>query len=291
MAPPLRPRGRTGPFTGSVRDGDAGSLIVYLATYPRSGHALTRTLIRRNFGLLVSNGYPSPPRVEKPEMQLAEAPEPVEGFPGGLAWGPWTLVYRSPTSGQRLRMLKNDALRILTPDLRKRLAAEPNLFLVKTHERAPGPCFPGEMSIRMVRHPGAALASLVRMFQDFTPEKAVSLAEAIRGVNVPGGDWSSYQQSWAEADIPSIRLSYEAAFEDQTQAVRDIGALLGLPTPAVVAGFSIAEAHAANPKRNPGQGIDGWRASTSEEDLELLWRLHGQTAEAFGYARDLDMPA
>jgi hypothetical protein len=258
-------------------------VIVYLATYPRSGHALTRGLIYRNFGFLVANGYPEPRSEAKPKLQLRAAPEPLPGFPPGLAWGEWTLVYRSPRTRRMLRLLKNDAHRLLTPALRAELAAETNLFFVKTHEPPQTQYFPGESAIQMVRHPGAACASYLNMLVNFQPHRVASLAEIVRGVGVPGGGWSDYHDAWRAAALPRLQLRYEDQLVDQTPAVREMARFLGVELSGEVVPWPLDEARAGNPTRNPGAGADGWRKEFSEENLALLRHLHGGVAADFGY--------
>ncbi len=258
-------------------------MIVYLATYPRSGHALTRGLIYRNFGFLVASGYPEPRIKAKLKLRLREAPEPLPGFPPGLAWGDWTLVYRSPRTRQMQRLLNNDAHRWLTPDLRAELAAEANLFFVKTHEPPQSDYLPGETAIQMVRHPAAACASYLHMLINFQPDAVASLAEIVRGTGVPGGGWSDYQEAWRAAALPKLLLRYEDLLADQAPAVREMARFLGLDPPSDVVDWPLEEARAANPKRNPGAGLDGWRKDFSEENLELLRHLHGAVAADFGY--------
>ena len=263
-------------------------MIVYLATYPRSGHALTRGLIYRNFGFLVASGYPEPRIEAKPKLRLREAPEPVPGFPQGLAWGDWTLVYRSPRTRHMQRLLNNDAHRWLTPDLRAELAAEANLFFVKTHEPPQSDYLPGETAIQMVRHPGAACASYLHMLINFQPNAVAALADILRGTGVPGGSWSDYQEAWRAAALPKLLLRYEDLLADQTPAVLQMAGFLGVDPPDEVVGWPLEEARAANPKRNPGAGLDGWRKDFSEENLELLRHLHGGLAADFGF--DLARP-
>ena len=263
-------------------------MIVYLATYPRSGHALTRGLIYRNFGFLVANGYPEIRSPAKPKLHLSAAPEPHPEFPPGLAWGDWTLVYRSPLTRTMHRLLDNDAHRRLTPDLRAELAAEADLFFVKTHEPPRSDYLPGETAIQMVRHPGGACASYLHMLMNFQPEKVLSLSEILRGIGVPGGGWSDYHEAWRAAPLPVLRLRYEDLLVDQAPAVREMARFLGVGLQGDVVPWPLEEARAANPKRNPGAGRDGWRRDFSQENLAILRHLHGSVAARFGY--DLTPP-
>jgi hypothetical protein len=258
-------------------------VIVYLATYPRSGHALTRGLIYRNFGLLVANGYPEVRTPAKPKLHLSAAPERHPDFPPGLAWGDWTLVYRSPHTRTMHRLLDNDAHRRLTPELRAELAAEANLFFVKTHEPPLASYLPGETAIQMVRHPGGACASYLHMLMNFHPDKVISLSEILRGVGVPGGGWSSYHHAWRAASLPVLRLRYEDLLVDQAPAVRAMARFLGVDLQGDVIQWTLEEARAANPKRNPGAGLDGWRKDFSQDDFAILRHLHGSVAAQFGY--------
>ena len=245
-------------------------------------------MIYRNFGFLVSSGYPEPRLQDKPKLQLQRASEPPPGFPPRLIWGDWTLVYRSPRTGETHRLLDNDAHRWLTPGLRAQLAAETNLFFIKTHEPPKDDYFPGEAAIQMVRHPGAACASYLHMLMNYQPDKLVALADIVRGTGVPGGGWSDYHRAWRAAPLPRLTLRYEDQLADQSPAIRSIARFLDLEVKGDIAPWPLQEARKGNPRRNPGAGLDGWRADFSEGDLELLGELHGETAAGFGY--DLAAP-
>jgi hypothetical protein len=259
-------------------------VLVYLATFPRCGHAFTRNLIFRNFGFVTANGYPAPWEHQKAKLAMRETPEPQPGFRPGLAWGDWTLVYRAPAGGGLRRTLKNDALRLLTPDLRRELAAEEGLYFIKTHEAPPERFFDGEVAIQMVRHPGAAIASHVRLLID-QGRADLSLTKYIHGK--PGRSWAQYHDAWRLARAPRLVLRYEDAFLEPEEAIRDIARFLDLDIPPKLVLSPIEEARASDPIRNPGRGIDGWRGDFTEADLDLLWRLHGKLAARFGYGRDV----
>jgi sulfotransferase family protein len=255
-------------------------MIVYLATYPRSGAAVLRSIVSRNWGYATTTDAPidESPLVKK--YRWSHAPTPQPGFSDGLWWGEGTCVYQA-RNGEWRRGLRAPGMRWLTPKVRSRLAAEPGKFFVKTHNFPFETYFPGEMAIQMVRHPGAAVVSLWKLQRDFF-KRDNRLTDIICGRST-GGPWSEYHLRWGAAPLPKLRLSYEEAFADQASAVVAVGKFLGEPLPETITVVSLQEATAANPVRNPGAGIDGWREAVSADELALLRELHGETARHFGY--------
>lgn len=254
-------------------------MIVYVATYPRSGSGVLRRAIYLNFGHWTADGYGQASALE-PELDAHPAPHPVNGFPEGLWWPQWMYAYTG-LDGVRRRLVGPPALSRLDAKARRLLAADPCLYFVKTHEPPFSEWYPGERAVRMVRDPRAAIASHYEMEKRFASGKSRSLDRLIRGDCI-GGDWSDYHRAWRDAAVEQLVFSYEAAFADQTRVVRDIGDFLSLPLDQVVV-ETLAQAHARNPARNPGRGLDGWREVLSAKEAELIRSLHGEVAADMGY--------
>lgn len=263
-------------------------MIVYLASFPRCGHAFTRDLILLNYRYLTANGYDVGEDQFPPKLEVRDAPSAEAGFADGLVWNQWIRTYATgyPNTARR-RMLRAPALEALTPDLRRALAAEDNLFFVKTHERPFDAYFPGEMVVQTVRHPGAAIASHYRLELDVSDRDDHVLQDMIRGFSF-GGRWSDYHDAWRLAPVPRLLLRYEDMVQDQPKAVADIGAFLGLPAlaEASIKTMPMKAAHERNPLRNRGAGAHGWREVFNADEERLLWEIHAAAAAGFGYLPD-----
>ena len=242
-------------------------MLIYQATYPRCGAAFLRDLISINFGYLSGNGYESDHTFpEKWDVTPLEAEPALQ-------------TYRRPGVDERQLLLRHGALKALTPELRERLAADPRLLFVKTHELPPETAFPGEVAIQFVRHPGPTLVSYWRLQN---VKKPVDLDGVIEGESM-FGSWTSYHLAWEQAPLPVLRLRYEDVLSDQDAAIRTMADFLGLPTPWRIRHMPISAATSRNPTRNPGEGLDGWRHRTTLAQRREIWRRHGSLAYRYGY--------
>ncbi|HET9231830.1 MAG TPA: sulfotransferase domain-containing protein [Vitreimonas sp.] len=242
-------------------------MLIYQATYPRCGAAFLRDLISINFGYLSGNGYDSDHTFpEKWDVT------PLEGEPD-------LQTYKRPGSEERQLLLRHGALKALTPELRQRLAADPRLLFVKTHELPPERAFPGEVALQFVRHPGPTIVSYWRLMN---VKKPVDLDDVIEG-RAMFGSWTAYHDAWERAPMPLMRLRYEDVLADQDAAIHAIAGFLALPAPARIRHMPMSAATSRNPSRNPGEGLDGWRRRTTGAQRQEIWRRHGSLAYRYGY--------
>lgn len=243
-------------------------MLVYLATYPRCGAALLRDTIALNWDLATANLYE--PVVWSDELAVVPTACPA------------LLAYNA--GPVRRRMIKSPVGALLTADVRERLAASPELFLLKTHERPPVETFKGEIAIQMVRHPGAAIVSYWRLQQTL---KGVEMPFArFNGGDETGGLWGEYHAAWSDTDMPLNRMRYEDYLDQPDAIVWWLANALGLPVPRKPQTIAMGDAHARNPIRNPGAGEHGWKAALTDAKIARLWELHGDVAAGFGYGID-----
>lgn len=163
---------------------------------------------------------------------------------------------------------------------REAMIASPALHLVKTHGRPPTSFLPGEKVVQLVRHPGAAIASQFRMKQKFGV-KPRPIEDFIEG-KAAGGRWDEYHSEWGKIEAPLWRWRYEDAVADPVAMIESLRQFLDLE-PAPPALFTIDQANAANPDRNPGAGLDGWTQQVSPEISSRIWLEHGAEAKRHGY--------
>lgn len=244
-------------------------MLIYQATFPRCGAAFLRDLISINFSYLSANGYDSDATFPE-KWDVA----PVDGDAD-------LLTYASRTyPGQREILLRHGALNRLTPALREKLAADPHLLFVKSHDLPPEKFFPGEAAIQFVRHPGPAIVSYWRL--EHLRKESLQLDDFIAGDTL-FGSWTDYHLAWERTALPLLRMRYEDVLADQGAAVAAIADFLRIPAPSEPREMPLAAATLRNPTRNPGDGFDGWRQRTTLRQRRTLWNCHGQLAYRYGY--------
>jgi hypothetical protein len=244
-------------------------MLIYLATYPRCGAALLRDLISINFGYLSANGYDAD----------GEFPEKWDVTP--LEGEPDLQTYASRLNpGARELLLRHNALKRLTPELRQKLSADPRLLFVKTHDLPPASPLPGEAAIQFVRHPGPAIVSYWRL--EHRRKESLKLDDFIAG-EIMFGSWTDYHRAWERAAMPVLRLRYEDVLADQVAAIKAIARFLQIAPPAKPRPMPLSAATERNPSRNPGDGPDGWRQRTTLQQRRAIWRHHGKLAYRYGY--------
>jgi hypothetical protein len=265
------------------------SVLVYLATYPRSGNSFLQRILNENFGYLASQiriGIKSPD----------EAAASFKGSPKydyGHAEG-YVIPLRRKGSNSWHRMLLPIGLRGVTKALRAELAASDDVYFLKLHERPYLDYLPGERIVQIVRHPGAVLWSYFRYQCDVVVpaqaskifEKPAPTLENVITGQVGYGDWSGYQQAWDavrnERADQYLLLRYEDLVADQSAALDKISNFVSLPIlsskPVQFADFE---------KRFPGWDLrgssEGYETFYAPAQLELLWERHGACAERYGY--------
>ena len=276
-------------------------MIVYLATYPRSGNDLLQAIIRRNLHRMTSQVSGETPSAEAFQASVDMAgwevratPTAPEGHPPGLLWNDRTALCRFQDEPWR-RLLLPGPMKSLDRPTRAALAAEEELFFLKLHHPPFKDYLEGERIIQVVRHPGATLWSLFRYVADTRLQGAdvnlfkrppLTLDTAIQG-DVLFGDWSAFHAAWlaAAGKLGSrfIQLRFEDAGADAGAAAERIGAFVNIPV------LSDERVDFDDYRqRRPGMDLrgtsQGYEPYFTARQLVDLWERHGPVAEAFGYA-------
>ena len=237
-------------------------MLVYVATWPRCGNSLTRSLLFTNFRLLIANGYEAD--AKRPEKLR---PEYFGDF----------IRYQQDGCPPYIG-LQNNALARLNdnPQLRRDCAALSEIFFVKTHELPPEDPIEGEAYVCMTRHPVRAAASYRKLW----PEK--ELRFVLDGAYV-GGRYDDWHDGWEASGMPNVTVRYEDVINDPGLLIHPVSELIDRPAPEVVREMPMAVSKDMNPSRNPGLLLDGWRDVLSREEAEWVWSEMGETASRYGY--------
>lgn len=169
-------------------------MIVWLASYPRSGNTLVRTILKSCFDF---HSFDS------------ELP-PSAGYPNVIA----------------------TALGHMEPDAEwstflERASHSPDRHFIKTHHppKDDQPC------IYIVRDGRKAVLSYYYHFQQFFPDEKRSLLDLVLGHDYYG-DWTSHYRSWDPKRRPrTLLLSYEALLNNPAAEIARIAEFLNLGAP------------------------------------------------------------
>jgi hypothetical protein len=278
-----------------------GPVIVYLATYPRSGNDLLQAIIRRNLHWMTSQVSGETTSAEAFQAgldikgwEVAPAPAPPEGWPPELVWNEGVALCRFEGGPWRRMLLPGPAKR-LDRATRTALAAEETIFFLKLHNLPFKDYLDGERVIQVVRHPGATLWSLFRYLIDtrlpatgpnLFKRQPLTLDALIEGDPL-FGDWSQYHAAWLSCarglGSRHLWLRYEDVTADIGKATDRVAAFLDQPVMSRDhLPFGVYRA------RRPGMDLRGtsrgYESFMTARQLVDLWERHGPLAEAFGYA-------
>lgn len=234
-------------------------MLIYLASYPRSGNRWSQQILKHYFGLRFYSVY----GVEARTTLLKQ-------FGGGL-----------PTTSYA------DNATFLMPALRQRIAASPDIFIVKTHELPFDQFFTGEQVIHIVRHPGAALWSYLHFLRDVDGVQA-DLEGIIRGY-YGFGSWSVHTQQWLNAGRALgqgyMRYSYEQLHQSEAAVAANLATFLNRPPCqpfGSLPGFEYY--HQQSPHLARRGSLDEWQVHFAPAQHRLLLTVHGPTMQELGYA-------
>lgn len=230
-------------------------MIVWLASYPRSGNTLTRTLLHQVFGLETYSEY-------NDLYDLGSRPDVAASVGHRTYEGRWQ-------------------------DVCADLAADADLHIVKTH----GPPQDTRPAIYVVRDARAAIVSQRHFFHNrpLAPTP-YTMRQLVDGAAI-GGDWSTHLDAWSPLQRPRTLL---LRYEDLVAAPERVIALLAgfldrEPQGAwqnpferqrtLLPSFFRCGSDAAN------------LAEWTDSDLAHFWERHGRWMQALGYGTDATPPA
>ena len=220
-------------------------MIVWLASYPRSGNTFVRMLLREYFGLETYSVYND--ELDIGDSQVLSNTVGHRSYEGG-----WDAFYKTASSSEEI-----------TP--------------IKTHDAPTDDA----KAIFIVRDPAAVMVSLFYYLQNFGRFE-FSMEDVILGATA-FGPWSRHLAAWSPSQRPNtLFLKYEEITAAPEVAVDQIATFLGLEkSDGALPAFS--ELQKAHPKffrtgsdaRNKSELSDGQRA--------LLQFMCGSEMSSLGY--------
>lgn len=232
-------------------------MIVWLASYPRTGSKLIRGFLHQFFDLPMFSEYP---RISLKHKKRAAASDNSRPEPRALPFI-GTANYNGTFQDFYLHARRSE-----------------QGFLVKTHH----PPFDDSPAIVMTREGRAALVSYHHFLREIEDED-VSLPEVIRG-EVGIGTWSSMLDEWNPQERPgTLFLRFEDVISDPDLVTEMIASFLQLK-PIKKWENRFSEMHQANPLH---YRVVKNRKNISEldlQELDLFWACHQEWMNRAGYS-------
>jgi hypothetical protein len=274
-------------------------MIIYIASYPRSGNLWVRSLISNQFkklttqihgkvrsGDTLATWFRSESRLYGATITTDDAAKemPVDG-PQALK-GRMALYDFEGGANFSHRTLIPGFVDIFKEEIRKYLAEDKEIYFVKTHFHLPAITFPGERVLQIIRHPGATLWSFYKFFQERQGRNDVTLQSVIMGKH-DFGDWSEYYTHF-KAIEPQLSgkllmVRYEELAKSESEVCERMAQFFNLP---IVDGvFRPFEFYKQKRPQVARSGtVSGWEQNFSQADWDLLIERHGKMMEAMGYS-------
>lgn len=223
-------------------------MIIWLASYPRSGNTLTRSILDTVFDVPVPSIYPE----DRSKLEYQ--------------WGP---LVPAP---ERLRSSDQSEEAFI-----QSARESDRLHVIKTHRLPPAT---REPAIVLSRDARAAIYSLDQYFRGFD-HGARTIPEIIVGERgMP--NWSQLNRGWLRRDAPTLHLRFDALTRDVEATIAKIADFIEI-APKHDYPYTFADMHAINPKFFRS-GDD--RAGIAEVEATapgLFWAVHGPMMAELGY--------
>lgn len=230
-------------------------MIVWIASYPRSGNRFTRTVLRRSFSQTrIGNVY-------------------------------------SQSSESRLGAPDNEiSLDDASPELVEELRASDDPVFVKTHRLADAE--DDSPGLYLVRDGRDAVTSYARFAiaegsPGFANRSFEDAAETLISQNDREiGTWSMNVRAWTRRDAPTAIVRFEELIEDPVAALRHAAGLIGITLPEdAKPPPTFEQLKSGAPQLFRRGQVGGWKSEMSARLEQHFWSAHGAEMLVLGYSR------
>jgi len=226
-------------------------MIVWLASYPRSGNTFFRVLLNSIFDIKTYSIYG-----DKLDIGADKATSDVVGH----------------------AFLPQDY------DLKK-LREEETTYYIKTHDLPDQKISPEDKIIYLIRD-GRESTLSYKKYTDTFVQSDKSLIDVISG-NINFGSWGDHVQAWDPLNRPNtLLIKFEELTQDPTSQLASISRFLEVkPISDSIPTFE--ELQKINPKFFRSGKKDSWKEVYTEDDHLVFWLLHHKPMLAYGYSSNI----
>jgi len=222
-------------------------MIVWLASYPRSGNTLLRTLMQHCFDIKTYSIYDDTNNIG--------------------------------TNASLMSIVGHVNHNLDKHEFHAMASASKTIYFVKTHDLP----IDDEKTIYIVRDGRSSVVSYYHYIKQFSRGTTVTVEDIIVG-DCEFGSWSDHFEGWNPMKRPNtLLLRYEDLAQAPGKALKLISDFTGYPVVSERPP-SFAELKAINPNFFRSGGDAGNIGELKGQDLGLFWLLHGRLMTDLGYA-------
>jgi hypothetical protein len=287
-------------------------MIIYIATYPRSGNWWIRSKIKENYGIVSTEIYLGKPAKDKKKSRIKNFIQGQAAYKKWVAWEnqnskfikkhlmtweydkelieektPINLwMYKEKGYREEYALVKGLGCILKYPAIRAYFSDQPNLYIIKTHDQPYDYYHRKEKVLQVIRNPGASYWSYVNFFRDVR-NVTVDLDDMMQG-KVGFGSWKIYHDNYIQTEKKLGNNYKKILFEEfkvnELEIVKSLGSFLERPLLSEeITPFENYQ------KRRPDLARKGtafgWEENYTREQIELLWELHKDTMKYYGYSK------
>ncbi len=226
-------------------------MIVWLASYPRSGNTFFRIILNSIFGIKTYSVYDDIIDIsaDKKTSEVVGHKFLPEGF-----------------------------------DI-SRARQEKKIYYIKTHEFFSESIDARDKIIYLIRDGRESTLSLMKYINSYSKQK-LQLIDVIVG-NTFVGKWSNHVRSWNPYNRENTLLvKFEELIQEPVEFIEVISSFLKLvPVGEKIPTFE--ELKKINPKFFRSGKTDTWKQEYTQREHTLFWLLNGATMNEYGYDKDI----
>lgn len=242
-------------------------MLVWVASYPRSGNTLTTLTLRDAYGIGRLGAYFG----KEEDLRLGRFARELYPQLDEAPWRPSPELCSLPRA-----------------ELFEAVRERPEPFFIKTHRldqaKTPDP------TLYLVRDGRDSLVSQAHQIMNRNPKafRGLSYNRRIARLIQPGiathGTWSQSVRTWRRRSAPTAIIRFEDLIVDPVEAIARGCRELSISLPDVTGQVPpFSELRQANPNVYRRGEVGGWRHEMPDHLHKRFWRVHGVEMVALGY--------